>query len=192
MNRPSDHRDQSPPRAALRRPGYRRAFTLIEVLVTITVLAVLGSVASMTMRTSLDSYVAAATQAQLHAELSIAMDRILRELHNTQLKGGASVAPNISSVTASSIAWDNNYSLTLSGGRIMFVENGSAAAIMLDNVTAFTVQTYNESNTALAATLSGAACDPIRRVQIQITLSRAGVTETLRSKLFLRCTMEGA
>ena len=134
----------------------------------------------------------AATQAQLHAELSIAMDRITRELHNINLKSGSSVAPDISSVTASSIAWNNNYSLSLSGGRVMFVDNGSASAILLDNVTAFSVQTYDESNTALSASLSGSGCDPIRRIQVQITLVRAGVTETLRSRLYLRGTMEGA
>jgi len=191
MQPPCHHRDQS---GLQGRPRPRRqlGFTLIEVIVTITVLAVLGSVATLALRSSLDSYLVSATQAQLHAEMSIAMDRIHRELHNTLLKGGATVAPNISTVTASSIAWNNNYSLTLSSGRVMFVENGSSSAILLDNVTGFAVQTYDESNTALAASLSGAACDPIRRVQIQITLSRSGVTEVLRSKLFLRCTMEGA
>jgi len=64
--------------------------------------------------------------------------------------------------------------------------------VLIGDVTAFTVQTYNESNTALSATLSGAACDPIRRIMVTITTQRAGVTQTLRTKLFVRSTMEGA
>ena len=169
-----------------------RAFTLVELIAVVAVLGVIGSLASLTLRTAIDGYVVAATSAQLHTELSIAMDRIGREMHNVQLKSTSPVAPNITSVTATSIAWNGNDSLSLNAGRLMFVDNGAASAILLDSVTAFSVQTYDESNTALAATLSGSGCDPIRRVQMQITLTRAGVSETLRSKIYLRCTMEGA
>lgn len=169
-----------------------RAFTLVEVLVTIVVIAAVGSVASLTLTSALDGYIDAATQAQLHTELSIAVDRIDRELRRTGLKSASPIAPNISSVSATSIAWNNNYSLSLAGGNVMLVENGAAAAILQGNVMAFSVQTYNESNTALAATLSGAACDPIRRVRVSITIQRAGMSETLRTKVYLRSTMEGA
>src|SRR4030095_7332645 len=176
----------------VQRSAAARAFTLVELIAVVAALGVVGSLASLTLRTALDGYVGAATQAQLHAELSIAMDRITRELHNINLKSGSSVAPDISSVTATSIAWNNNYSLSLSSGRVMFVDNGSAPGILLDDVTAFSVQTYDESNTALSASLSGSGCDPIRRIQVQITLQRDGVTESLRDKVFLRCMVEGA
>ena len=75
---------------------------------------------------------------------------------------------------------------------VMLVEDGGAAAVLLSDVSSLAVQTYDESNAALAASLSGAACDDIRRVAVAITIERSGVTETLRTKLFLRCTMAGA
>ena len=61
----------------------------------------------------------------------------------------------------------------------------------MDDVSAFSVQTYDEDNAALGATLTGAACDPIRRIELDLTLQRSGVTTSLRTKLFVRSTMRG-
>ena len=176
------------PRAS-RRPG----FTLVEVIATIAIISVIGSIASRTIITALNGYTTSATRAQLHSELSIAMDRIDRELKRIPQKASyGSIAPNITSVTGTSIAWNGNYSLSLSGPQLQMVDNGAATTVLLDNVTSFSIQAYNESNTALSATLSGTACDPIRRVVVQITIQRSGITETLRTKVFLRGTMRGA
>ncbi|MCI0631635.1 MAG: type II secretion system GspH family protein, partial [Phycisphaerales bacterium] len=57
------------------RPARRLGFTLVEVLATIAIIGAIGSVASLTLLSALDGYVDAATQAQLHSELSIAVDR---------------------------------------------------------------------------------------------------------------------
>jgi prepilin-type N-terminal cleavage/methylation domain-containing protein len=184
---------QNPKSKIQNRPRVRPAgFTLIESIATIVIIAVLGSAASFILRASVDSFSRAATSAQLHGEIAAALDRIDRELRNIEAKSGTTVTPNITSVTASSMTWNTDYSVSFSSGRLNFVEDGGASSIILQNVTAFTIQTYNESNAALGATLSGAACDPIRRVSIQITASRNGVTETLRTKVFLRCSMKGA
>ena len=74
----------------------------------------------------------------------------------------------------------------------MITEAGGTARPVLNDVTAFTVTCYNESNAALAASLSGAATQPIRRIQIQVTVSRQGVTESLRARAFVRSLMTGA
>jgi len=182
-----------PSNSGSRRARRRCGFTLVEMVATIAVMAALGTVASTTVLSALNSYLSASTRAQLHTEISMAVDRIVREIQNTQLDTSAGgVAPDVESVSAAAITWNDDYSLTLSGGQILFAENGAAAAPLLSNVTSFGVQTYNESNTALGASLSGAGCDAIRRVRISITMQRNGVTETLRTKVFLRCTMEGA
>ena len=175
------------------RASRRRGFTLVEMVATIAVMAALGTVASTTVLSALNSYLSASTRAQLHTEISMAMDRIVRELQNTQLDTSVSgVAPDIESVSASAITWNDDYSLTLSGGQVFFAENGAAAAPLLSDVTSFGVRAYDESNATLGASLSGSGCDPIRRVRITITMQRSGITETMRTKVFLRCTMEGA
>lgn len=173
--------------------GARHGFTLVEVIATIVILAVIGSMASRTILAAMDGYVRASTQAQLHSELSIALERIERELRKIPIKSNyGSLAPNISSVSATAMTWNGNCSLSLSGSQLSLVENGGPAAILLSDVTSFSIQTYNESNASLGASLSGAGCDPIRRIAVQITVQRAGIAETLRSKIYLRCTMEGA
>jgi type II secretory pathway pseudopilin PulG len=176
-----------------RTPRECRAFTLVEAVASIAVLAVIGSVSSSLILNSVDGYADAAASAQLHSEASAALERIERELRSIELDAAAAgIAPNIDSVTASSIAWHGDSSLSLSGTNLMLAADGGAAAVLASDVAAFTIQTFDESNNALAASLAGTACDPIRRIRIELTLSRHGVSEFLRTRFHLRATIEGA
>lgn len=171
----------------------RGGFTLIEAIATIVILAALGSVGSSILMTAMNGYTSAAIRAQLHSEESIALDRIIRELRKVPRDTGAGgTAPLIASVTANSLAWNSNYTLSMSSTNLMFVENGGTSRVLLPDVSSFAVQTYDESNVALAASLSGASCYPIRRIQISISMSRYGVTESLRTRLFIRPVMVGS
>ena len=86
--------------------GSRRGFTLIEAIATIVLLSILGTFGSLVILNSTEGYIDASTVSQLHAELSISLDRIVRELRKIELDSGAAgVAPDIDSVTTTSIAW---------------------------------------------------------------------------------------
>ncbi len=172
-------------------------FTLVEALATIVILGIVGTIGSSILLTASDGYLKASTSAQLHTELSIALDRIVRELRKIELDAGAGgIAPDIDTVTATTIEWtdtdDDAYELSLSGTDLELGVDGSATAVLLTDVTAFSVDTYDEDDSALSASLSGAACDPIRRIEISITLQRYGVSETLSTKVYLRATLAGA
>ncbi|MCH7545815.1 MAG: type II secretion system protein [Planctomycetes bacterium] len=176
--------------------GSRRGFTLIEAIATIVLLSILGTFGSLVILNSTEGYIDASTVSQLHAELSISLDRIVRELRKIELDSGAAgVAPDIDSVTTTSIAWRDSdgdaYSLSLSGANLLLAVNGGASNILLSDVTGFSLDTYDESNAQLSSSLSGVACDPIRRVEISITLTRQSVSETLGTKLLIRSTMSG-
>jgi hypothetical protein len=69
--------------------------------------------------------------------------------------------------------------------------NGGAAALLLSDVTACTITAFDQDNTQLGASLSGAGCDPIRRVSVSVTVQRNGISETLRTRAYIRSTMEG-
>jgi prepilin-type N-terminal cleavage/methylation domain-containing protein len=169
-------------------PAPRRpAFTLVETIATMAILAVVGSMASSLVYTAIRSYSDAGMTAQLQDELSVAMERMVRELRGVGLASGT---PDISSVTASSITWNTNSSLTLASGELRYSAAGGAAQVLLTGVTEFSVSAFDESDAAMAGTLSGASCAPVRRIQIQVTIARSGRSQTLRSRIFIRSMME--
>lgn len=168
-------------------------FTMIELISTITILAVIGSVASGVIFNAADAYLDASTTSQLHNELSIGLDRVVHELRGIPFDAtAAGLAPDIDNVTPTSITWSTNNSLALTGSDVMLTIGGGPPAVLLSDVTSFNVQSYNEDNAILAGTLSGIGCDPIRRVTVTVAMARYGITESLRSKVFLRSTMSGA
>jgi prepilin-type N-terminal cleavage/methylation domain-containing protein len=177
------------------RPSHssRRGFTLIETIAAMVVVAVIGSLASGILYTAIGSYRDATTRAQIHNNCSAAFDRLTKLLWSIPRDTSASVvAPLISNVTATSITWDTDWTLSLSGTQLMLTENGGTARAVLDNVTAFTVSCFDQSNAALAASLSGSATQAIRRIQIQVTVTRQGISESLRTRAYIRSLMTGA
>ncbi len=180
-----------------RQPACRRGgFTFIESMATIVVLGVLGSTASFLILDSVDDYTEASLQAQLHAEMSIALDRALREIRKIELDAAASgVAPDITAMTVSSLQWEDSagdaYHLVKVGSELQLAVAGGGLATLLTDVTALTIAIFDEDNTNLVL-CAGAACDPVRRISIDVTTQRSGVTQSLRFKAFIRSTMSGA
>jgi hypothetical protein len=121
---------------------------MTEVIATMAVLAVIGSVVSSLVLTASKSYTDASRVAQYQAELSTAMTRVTRELRWIGIDPPecAPVVPLISSVSASSITWNTNYSLALVSGELRYTAAGGTAIALLKDVTAFTLQTYDDSN----------------------------------------------
>jgi prepilin-type N-terminal cleavage/methylation domain-containing protein len=171
----------------------RRGFTLVETIAALVVVAAIGSVTSGIIYSAINSYRDASTTAQLHNDCSSAFDRLSKALWSIPRDSTATiVAPQVSSVTATSISWGGNWSLALNGTQLMLTEAGGTARPILENVTSFTLSCFDESNSALAASLSGSATQAIRRVQLQVTVARQGITHGLRSRVFIRSTMSGA
>ncbi len=189
------------PNTPIRRTS-ARGFTLIETLATISVLAILGSITSFILVGAVEGYVDAATQAQLHAEASVAMDRALRELRWIELNtdpAPCTIGPHIDSVTDKSITWDNVldgvHSLVwsgTSGDPLTLAVDGGAAVNLQTDVTAFTVAVYDDTNTVIVLPLADDdACCPIRRIALDLTVNRSGKSMSVRTKLFVRSTMSG-
>lgn len=180
-------------RSARTQHRVRRGFTLVEVVVSLVVIAVISTVSSglilSVSRFSIDAHY----RALLHEQASLALTRMSTELRAVQvLTVSPSITLDISAVTASSITWNGGAnSLSLSGSTIMLVENGAAAVPLLDGVSAFSVKCYDESNAALAATLNSTTSASVRRIALSISVTGNGLTETLSTRVFLRNTMAG-
>jgi len=169
-----------------------RAFTLVEAVATISIISIVVVVASRSIFTAADSYASAATRAELVNSMSAAFERITVELRNIPIRPATLPAePYLDSVDPAAVAWAGGTALSLSGTNLQLT-TGGAARTLLDNVSALTIQAYDESDLALGPSLSGDACDPVRRLQLTMTTSKYGVSETVQCKVFLRCTMAGA
>jgi Tfp pilus assembly protein FimT len=165
----------------------------MESMATVAVLAIMGSITSFLILDAVDGYTDASTSAQLHAELSIALDRAVREIRMIELDTYATgIAPNITDVSPTTIIWTDSdvdsYLLQLSDTDLILQVDSGPAAVLLANVTAFSVTTYDEDNAQLAASLTGDQCDDIRRVALEVTVERGGVSESLRTRTYIRTT----
>ena len=173
------------------RPG----FTLIESMGAVVIIAVLSGFASMIILNAVDGYTNAAVSAQLHAELSIALDRAQRELRKIELKSGSGNAPNITSVADTDIQWtdkdSDTYRLRQNGTTLELTIDNAGPSILLADVTSFSVQTSDEDDDSLANPVSAGNLLLIRRVALSVTLQRSGVSETLQTNVFIRSTMRG-
>jgi prepilin-type N-terminal cleavage/methylation domain-containing protein len=177
----------------MRRPPHPSSpgFTLVEAIVAMVVVATLGTIASGLIFSGVASYEGAYTRAALHEGASAALERICAELRACPRDAGAGEpAPLISSVSPTSIDWSTS-SLSLSGSTLLLSHSGGPAAPLLQNVAGLTIQCFDESNGALAARVSGAATRAIRRVSITLSVERAGLTDTLRTRVFIRSLMLG-
>lgn len=171
-----------------------RGFTLVEAVCTMMVVAIMGAVVSGLIFRSTRDFTDAAMGAQLHTDLALTMDRVEREVRQIRHKPAVTAAADLTSVTASSVAWTSATgacSLSLSGNKLMLAVDGGAAAVLVDNVTAFTAAAFDESNATVTLPANVSACEAIRRLSITITMTRNGSSETLRTKVFLRATMAG-
>lgn len=164
-----------------------RGFTLVEAVATMTVLAVVSVAASRIIFAAADSYADSAVRSELSTSVSSAMERMALELRGIPSRDGAPGTPWIESVTATSIAWGASSSLARSGSELMLAAEGAAARTLLGDVEGFSIACFDADNQPLAATLAGAACDAVRRVEITVTVGRGGASETVRTRVFVRC-----
>lgn len=164
----------------------------------VLVLATLGSIASFLVVDAVDGYAQAVTGSQLHAELSVAMDRAVRELRKVPVNATEPApATNLTNVTTSALYWEddsaNPYSLTVSGGDLLLQSGGVSAYALQANVTSWTVAAYDQDNGAVALPVSTpATVAPIRRIELDITVTREGVSDRIRSRVYLRSSMSGS
>lgn len=172
----------------------RRAFSLVEAVCTIAILGTLSVLSSRIILQTSGQYLDAVTRAEVFAELSTAMEVATSELRGVRVLAGSSPpAPDLAAVTPTSIAWNSDSgarSISLSGTDLVLA-SGGATSILQRNVTSMTVRAYDNANAALGATLSGSALLPVQRVELEVTVTRAGVTETFRTRVALRATLSG-
>lgn len=176
------------------RANSRRAFTLVEAIATISILAVLSVVSSRLILESSARYTDTTLRSSLNARASAAMQRIVQDLRSMQRDPSAVVPSITSAFAANSITFTNSSGQTTtfshnSGTSTLSITIDGTTSTLLANCSAFTLAYADKDNAAVAV---GASRDNIRRITITITVTQGGVTETLRTGVYIRAMVAGS
>jgi prepilin-type N-terminal cleavage/methylation domain-containing protein len=175
-------------------PRSRPGFTLIEAIATISILATLSVISSRLILESSARYSDTTVRAELNTRASGAMQRIVHELRSMQ-KNSTTIVPSIDpAFSATSVTFNNTSGVatTISydpAGGSIFITIGGTTSTLLSNCSAFVLAYADKDNAAVSP---GGSRDNIRRVSITITTTQAGVSETIRTRVYIRAMMSGS
>lgn len=170
----------------------RRGFTLVEAFVSLVVIASIGGVAGSVLLRGAEAHTQTVRRLELLSELGAALDRIDRAVREIP-RDAAAVGPALVEVSPTLIRWTDASAracrIEYVGGQLLLATEGETPTSILDGATACVIRTFDESANLLPASLNGSAVFGVRRVEITLTASRDGMTETLRTRVFPRCMM---
>lgn len=168
----------------IRRTSISRAFTLVELIATMTIISAASAVAATVISASARSYGDTARSSTLHASASAALERITKELQACPLDPAApSPAPRITQVRRNSIDWGNGYRLTINARELRLTTPSQPAQAIAQDVTAFSIRTFDQNNQLLPANLNAVAARAVRRIEVTLTLTSGPTTETIRTRI---------
>jgi prepilin-type N-terminal cleavage/methylation domain-containing protein len=146
-----------------------KSFSLIELVVTMSVLAVLAWLGFSATLSAVDTWGFLTQRKEILMDGSSAMDRMTREIREVRNSTSVTTANSTTFVFTDS----NNSSIvfTINSGVINITENGATNGL-LSNATAMAFTYYNSNNTVIATPAVAPSATNIKRVRINITLSK--------------------
>lgn len=180
-------------RKASRRSG---GFSLVETVATIVVVATIAGVTSGMVLDAANQYKQAVVRAELSERASAAISFILDEVRNINITTYNTPIPYISDecytdVIAYRDQTSTNCYIYLSGTSVLYSRDYFATnRTLLTDCTSLSFTYYNKDNVATTTDLDPALF--LRMVEVTITLSKDGVTHTVRSRAFIRGTQAGS
>lgn len=168
-----------------------RGFTLVEMLGAMTIVGVAGLAATTVATRAVADVRDASTAWSLHQDTAAALDRIVQEVRAVA-KDATTGGPAVSLLSATQITLASGVGIQFidatgsTPGRIDLTSGGTTSTL-LSNVTSMSVSVLSGTGTALPLPLSTAlAAATARRITITLSATRNGVTETLRTSIYLR------
>lgn len=175
----------------------RRGFTLIELVVSMTVGAIISGVAAMMILNASRSRAETAARCELVDTSGAAMEtivRYVREIPQDECPLAATPCLNgnaqILEASASTLRFDA-FGFRLSGSTIEMTNDASANWHPLLRDAAGLTFTYYDRSGATLSTLPLSAADraDVRRVSVEISLARGVEAIDMRTSIYLRCFM---
>lgn len=157
-----------------------KGFTLVEMILSISLVGILFALSAIILDRGLDSYASISERVAKNQDVRFAMERMARELLLVEAGPGG----DLTGIDADEIRFrdrlGNSTNFSLSGNTLY---RGSDP--LLENVTSFVVTGYNSNNAVTTAH------PQVRRVRVQLSSLPQGETAviTLRTDIFMRTDM---
>jgi prepilin-type N-terminal cleavage/methylation domain-containing protein len=167
-------------------------FTLIEIIVTLILLGIMGTLAGMLIAKGAQGYITAKATNELSQKAQLALDRMILEFEDISAISAANNASICYTLTYYDAVADSTTDvprcLGLVGNQIKIVDGAVApdagtGSVLIDNVNAFQLNFYSITDAFTGAAWSGTwtlAADPtianLASISINLTLNRTDST----------------
>lgn len=147
----------------------KNSFTIIELIITMTVLAFMGWLGISALLSGTDSWLMLNQRKEIMTDGRMAMDRMAREIRMIKDKTSVLTAD---AAALSFVDIDNNtISFALNSSVLERTENSTANGL-LDNVASLSFTYYDANNSVIAAPIVSPLETNIKIIQINISLSK--------------------
>lgn len=157
-----------------------KGFTLIEIILSVSLVGILFAVSAIVLDRGIDSYADISERGAKNQDVRLAMERMVREL----ILVDAGPSGELNGIQSDRVqfrdALGQNTEFRLIGNTL-----NRETDPLLENVTAFTVTGYRSNNQVTTA------APQVRRIRLQLSALPVGQTApvTLRTDIFLRTEM---
>jgi len=160
----------------------KKSFTLAEIVISMVVISVLGSIGVTAALEGVDAWMGIAQRKELIADGRFGAERILREIRMVRNTTSVIAATQ----TSFRFVDTNNKDITFSfnSGLISRAEVGTGTNGLLGNVASFTFTYYDTNNLEIASPILSPSATNIKRVKVSLSLSKtAGQAVYLESSV---------
>lgn len=163
---------------------HRRAFTLVEAVVTMVILATVCAITTGVVVAAGREHSTAALRAELASRASHAMERVSETLRELAVTAGPALDASL--ISAQDVQWAGGGRLRLSAGALLLTAPGGVERTLTTGVSAFTITPLGDTGTPLATPVTGSAIADVQRFSVTLTLAESGLSSTLRTTVFPR------
>ena len=161
----------------------KNGFTLIELVVVISVVGIISTIVGSMLLGTIKAWTFKFNRNDILWDSRLAIDRMTREIRT--IRNTTSVTTASSSQFRFIDAGNNDITYSMSSTNLNRTENG-AANLLAENVSSLVFTYYDTNGNTIAVPTVSPAATNIRRVRINLTLTKNGENVYLRSEASTR------
>jgi prepilin-type N-terminal cleavage/methylation domain-containing protein len=161
----------------------RHAFSLVELVATISVVALLAGVTTAVMSRAVGEHGVTNRAFELTTRASLAMTRIADEFRLIQTATGQDRL-DLSNLTPGRVTWTSGQEVRLSGSSIIHRAADGTESILCDGCSSLVFTGYDQDGVAIPANPTPPQLASVTRIGVDMVLSDQGGQAHLRTRVF--------